>query len=280
MRRHASGLVGWAATAGVLAAVALTGCGLSRSDFRDSRDEQVALTEVSVNGGSGTVTVKPGGAGSVHISRHLSYVGKRPGETDRMEGSVLRLDTGCGPNCSVDYELAVPPGVRVSGQNGSGDLDLANVATVAVSVGSGSVTVRQASGDVNVETGSGDIELTDGKGNIVAKTGSGAIRLSEISGNVAAETGSGDIRGTGLGGATTSVRTASGSVSLDVAKAQDVTARTSSGSIRLTVPAGDRYRLVATTSSGRTNLGVPDDPAGEHRLELHTESGGITVLTK
>lgn len=268
-----------AVAAGVLAAVALTGCGPFNT-FSDEHTDEVAVTEVNLNGGAGSVTVSPGAERSVHVKRTVRYSGdKRPGATDHVDGTVLKLNTDCGLNCSVSYEVTAPSGVKVSGANGSGRLSLSNVSTVSVDVGSGSVVVRGASGAVNVKTGSGTIDLSDVHGAVVTRTGSGTIRLRAIGGTAVADTGSGTVQGSGLDGRTT-VHTGSGTITLDLVSAQDVTARSGSGRITVTVPSGQKYRVVASTDSGHTNVGIPTDPSADHVLDLHADSGGVTVQAR
>jgi hypothetical protein len=271
--------VAGAVTAGVLAAVALTGCGPFNT-FTDEHTDQVALTEVNLSGGAGSVTVRPGTEGSVRVHRTVRYAGdKRPGATDHVDGTVLKLNTDCGVNCSVSYEITAPGGVKVSGANGSGRLSLTSVSSVSVDVGSGSVVVRGASGAVNVKTGSGMIDLADVRGAVVARTGSGTIRLNGIGGTAVADTGSGTVHGSGLDGRTT-VHTGSGTITLDLVSAQDVTARSGSGRITVTVPSGQKYRVTATTDSGRTDVKIPTDPSADHLLDLHADSGGVTVQAR
>jgi hypothetical protein len=264
------------AAVAVLTGTALGGCGLARHEFRDSAVQQVAITEIKILGGSGSVTVRPGEAGQVRIDRRVQYTRDRPGSTTDVDGGTLTLHTDCPKRCWVNYEVSAPSGVRVSGSNGSGLVDLTDVGAVSVIVGSGVIRVHRAGGDVNVQTGSGQIEIGDVHGDVTAKTGSGSIKLLTVSGIVVAHTGSGAITGGGLGGRTT-VHSSSGSVTLNVASVQDVVADTESGTIRVGVPSTGHYRVTATTGSGNVDLRIPNDPNAEHHLELHTGSGAITV---
>jgi len=188
----------------------------------------------------------------------VRYGGTKPGATTELSGGVLALYTSCGNRCSVSYEVTAPAGVRVSGHNGSGALDLSGVSTVSVDVGSGAVTVRHASGNVNARTGSGAIRLDDVHGSVVAHADSGAIRLTGIDGSVAATTGS-------------------GAISVQLAGADDVTAHTGSGTVQVSVPSGSRYRVAATSDSGHVDVGIATDPGADHALDVRTQSGSITV---
>src|SRR5439155_12585175 len=79
----------------------LTGCGLGRQQFRDEHTDQVAVTEVQIVGGSGSVVVRSGAEGSVTVKRHVWYTGEKPGVTSRVDGSVLKIHTGCPRQCSI-----------------------------------------------------------------------------------------------------------------------------------------------------------------------------------
>jgi hypothetical protein len=253
------------------------GCGVIRHQFRDESTQPVAVTEIHVDTGSGSVKVRPGEAGSVHVKRHVRYSGNRPGDTSHVDGTVLKL-TGCARNCTVDYDITAPPGVRITGGTGSGDIDVANVATVSVKVGSGDVRVHHATGGVTAEAGSGDLELGDVQGSVAARTGSGNVKLSAVSGSAIAETGSGDVTAAGLHGSTTA-HAGSGNVVIVLSDAQDVAVRTDSGDLKVTVPAGQRFRIDASTSSGDRHVNVTSDAGADHHLDLHTGSGNLTVST-
>ncbi len=168
------------------------------------------------------------------------------------------VETDCGRQCSVSYDILVPAAVSVRGENRSGDVELTDVADVDLTAGSGRIIVRRASGAVRVRTGSGDITAT------------------EIAGTVSAHTGSGDITGRGLGAGEVQAKTGSGDVSLDLDTATSVRAQTGSGSVELFVPS-DRYRVRVNTGSGAQHIGVTDDPSAALLLDLRTGSGDVTV---
>jgi DUF4097 and DUF4098 domain-containing protein YvlB len=256
----------------------LGGCGLvADKQFRDERTVEDAIAAITIDGGAGSVTISGSADGSIHVKRHVRYRKKQPGATDSVRGDTLTLKTECGPACSVDYEVTAPRGIRVAGHNGSGDLTLSDIATAAVEVGSGRIEIRRASGDVTASAGSGDIDLADVGGSVTGRTGSGNVQLDGVVGTTTVETGSGNIDGSDLRGSRTSAHTGSGNATLALASAQDVDADAGSGNVRITVPAGQSYRVVATTSSGNSDVHVPTDPAAAHRIKLHTGSGNIAV---
>jgi hypothetical protein len=251
---------GWALAGITLAA--LTGCNdLANSRLDFSTTEKVAITEIQISGGGGDVTIRGGGTpGQVTIARVVRYRGDEPGRTYQVTGSELSIDTDCGRVCSVSYEIEAPEGVAVRGENGSGDLRLTDVAAVDVEVGSGGITVTDSSADVTVDTGSGDIRVRSVAGSLTASAGSGNIDARQVSGGSAQiKTGSGDVR-------------------LELDRPADVRGEVSSGNLTVMVPAG-RYQVKTSTGSGEADVGVPNDPAADHLLDLDSGSGDITVRT-
>jgi DUF4097 and DUF4098 domain-containing protein YvlB len=264
---------------GILAVAMLGGCalGAARNELRDERTVEGTIAAVTIDGGSGSVTISGSSDGSIHVKRHVHYRDNKPGATDSVRGDTLALNTDCGRVCWVDYEVTAPRGVRVTGHSGSGDVTLSDIAAVSLDVGSGDMRVRRVSGDVAVSAGSGNIELSDIAGSAAGRTGSGDVRVAGVAGTTAIETGSGNIDGRDLRGSRTTAHTGSGNATLALAAAQDVDAEAGSGDVRITVPGGQSYRIAATTESGDSNVRVPTDPAAAHHIKLRTGSGNVTV---
>ena len=245
---------------GALALLALAGCAaIERSELTYSDTESVAITQISVEPGSGDVVVRTGDISSVQIGRVVRYRGAEPRQrTFRIEGTRLFIDTDCGRQCGVSYDIVAPRGVSLDGENGSGDVRLTELAGV----------------DINV--GSGDIEVSDTSGTVRARTGSGTIRLDGAKGAVTARTGSGDITARRLSGGDVNTETGSGDISMLLDRASSVWARTASGSIDLAVPSGS-YQVRAGTDSGDRKVDVTDQPGAPSVLDVHTGSGDVTV---
>ncbi|GAA4713545.1 hypothetical protein Prum_057050 [Phytohabitans rumicis] len=246
---------------GAVGALALVGCeevGQSRLDYSDT--ENVAIKEILIDPGSGNVTVRTSDTDKVDIKRVVRYRGEEgePNAQYHLNGTVLQIGTECGRGCSIDYEIVAPKGVAVRGENGSGDISLNGVSTVDLQLGSGHIGVVGASGSVKVHTGSGDVTVADVAGDLDARTGSGGIEAR------------------GVGGTSSTLRTGSGDVTLELTKAGGVRTHTGSGNVDITVPAGS-YRVDARTGSGEKMLGVPNSPTGTYLLDLETGSGDITL---
>ncbi|MGH3912613.1 MAG: DUF4097 family beta strand repeat-containing protein [Pseudonocardiaceae bacterium] len=218
---------------------------------RDEIDAAVVRLDLS----SGDVTVRRGAVERISLfARAHSWWGE-PDQGWRSDGDTVVLGD-CGWRCTVDYELVVPPGIRVEGKTESG-----------------SVTVDGAE-TVDVEVSSGSIDLSNVTGAVAATTSSGSVTLARIGGPSTAHSSSGSITGRGLAGPVDAT-TSSGDVTLDLTGQQDVHAETSSGDVALTVPPGN-YR-VDSPGGDEERIEVVDDPNARYTLELSTSSGDVSV---
>jgi hypothetical protein len=147
------------------------------------------------------------------------------------------------------------------------------------------VTVRTSNGLVVVRSVDGDVSVTNTDG---------AIEMADINGELKLDTSGGTIRGTGiaLSGTQGLIKTAEGSISLDLAATKDCKAevRTARGSITVRLPK-DASVTIRAKSTGPLRLGAPlqstkDAATGEtvatmgggrSELRLVTLDGGITV---
>jgi hypothetical protein len=245
-------------------AAALAGCGGgigARLTYDDT--EKVKVTEIVLAGGSGDVTVSTAAIAETRIKRVIRTSGSEdPGESYRLDGTVLSIDTRCGHRCNVSYEIQAPAGVRVRGKLGSGDIALTEVGAADVTVGSGNVVVDRASGAVSVKSGSGDLTANDLHGPVTLVAGSGNIEAHALT-----------------GGAAVRLQASSGDVRAELAAAGPVTARTGSGNVELMVPDG-AYQVKTHTGSGDAELiGLENDPSAKNLLDVQTGSGDVTITT-
>lgn len=135
------------------------------------------ISKVRLGSDSGDVTIRTGGDTTVRRTAH--YDGERPGATHRVDGDVLVLGSCDVRNCWVDYEVTVPAGTTVDGDVDSGDVEVIGLGAVNLRMDSGTATLRDTSGDVNVVADSGDvtIELST-PGNVRAEMDSGNVTVT------------------------------------------------------------------------------------------------------
>lgn len=247
------------ATAALILATGCDTLSFRRLDFDTT--EAATIARITVRPGSGDVMVRATGpATGVRVKRVLRYQGDQPDTTYEITGDELVLDTECGPRCSVSYEVTAPPGVRVQGETGSGDVELARIGSVDFTLGSGNIRITEAAGPVRAETGSGNIEVLNVTGPVDVRASSGDVTGTRLGGDVSAETGSGNI-------------------TLTLSRPASARAHAGSGDVELTVPAG-RYRVKSNVDSGNTEIGVTNDPGASLVLDLEAGSGNVTVVQR
>jgi DUF4097 and DUF4098 domain-containing protein YvlB len=217
----------------------------------------VKATEIVMSGGSGDVTVKTAAIAETRISR-IIHRNSDPGQTYRMEGTVLHIDTDCGSDCWVSYVIEAPAGVAVHGGLGSGDVDLTGVGATDVHVDSGDIQIKDATGPVKARASSGDIDVLRPKGTTTTQASSGNVRVVDANGAVTA-------------------KATSGEVDVIMAVAQPVTAEAGSGDVDVVVPGGSDRVQTHTGSDEPAIQGIVNDPAAKVVLDLHASSGDVSV---
>lgn len=158
-----------------------------------------------------------------------------------------------GSYAYLKLDVRVPPSLAVRLKEGSGDADVANLAALDASLGSGDLKVNGIAGELALSVGSGDVEASDigslklssvGSGDVhadgvhgdahVGGVGSGDLGLRDIAGSVSVGSiASGDAKITGVGGSVEAraigsgdfvARDVKGNVSVGAVASGDVTA--------------------------------------------------------
>jgi DUF4097 and DUF4098 domain-containing protein YvlB len=252
--------------AGVLAVIAatttaLTGCaGVLGARMTYDDTVQAKISEIVLGGGndgSGDVKISTAAVNETTIKRIVRN-SSNPGESYRVTGTSLTIDTSCGDNCSVTYEIQAPAGVAVRGELRSGDVALDGTGTTDLTVTSGDLLVRNATGPVQLHATSGDIQVLDAKNSVKVKSTSGDIKAINVAGAVDLSVTSGDI-------------------TAQLAGANSVTAKTTSGDVNVIVPPGS-YRIATHTGSGDAGVhGITSDPSAKNVIDVRTGSGDVNV---
>lgn len=132
----------------------------AKADATVMRTVDARVGTVTVDNGSGEVSVRAADVERTTVRQHFRYDEMRPDDTFEVDGDVLTLRE-CDGDCSVDYEVLVPRGVLVDGETGSGEVELTDIGSVDVESGSGDVRVTTSEpADVRVSTGSGSVDVT------------------------------------------------------------------------------------------------------------------------
>ncbi|GAA1243838.1 DUF4097 family beta strand repeat-containing protein [Prauserella halophila] len=220
------------------------------------RESVAGVGRIELDKGPGNVTIRAGDVEAATVTETKTYRWGGGDPAFEHRDDVLTLPD-CGMWCTTSYEIVVPRGVAVSGEIGSGDLEISGAESLDVEVGSGDARVSDVEGDARLDAGSGESELTSIGGAVTVDVGSGGIIGRGLDGPVRAETGSGGI-------------------DLALARPASVTASTGSGDISVMVPRGG-YRLEGDSGSGSREIGVDTSPDAQHTLSLDTGSGDVTV---
>jgi len=265
----------------------------ARPTAEGSFDRTLKVTgdvDLSVSTGSGQITVRKGGAGTVSIHGTIrASNGWRLSDGDvdsrvrtleqnppiTQEGNTIRIghvdDSELMRNISISYEITAPEETRLRSETGSGGTNIAGIrGPVEASTGSGNMSIENSGAEVTASTGSGEIDLRNIKGNLRATTGSGHISGSGLGGSVSAGTGSGSIRIEETGTGDFDVHTGSGTIQLSGVKGS-IRARAGSGSIEARGEQTGEWRL--HTGSGNVTVQLP--PGATFDLEARTSSGDI-----
>jgi DUF4097 and DUF4098 domain-containing protein YvlB len=227
--------------------------------------------DLTVETGSGSISVHAGDGSSVHISAKIRVNEDWHGSTSDAQAKVKKLeanppieqsgntihigeirDEDLRRNVSISYEITAPADTKLHS-----------------STGSGNETLEGLKGPVETSTGSGDIHLTKIGSEVHAKTGSGNITMEDVNGSMHASTGSGGIHASGIAGGATA-NSGSGTVEISQTAPGDVDVETGSGRVELHGVEG-RVRVHA----GSGSLRAEGKPTGD--WDLHTASGSVTL---
>lgn len=252
-----SGLaIGGVALIGLGAAVGLGWWWPSTAAATERVREPVRAVEVASD--SGDVTIRAAEVDRTTVRQRFSYSWGEPERAYSYSDGTLVL-SGCGPWCSVDYEVTVPRGTALTGSVDSGKLRLRGVASVDVEVDSGDVAVSRVAGPVTIDVGSGDVRLRDIAGRTTVHADSGSVAATGVRAPLEAHLSSGDL-------------------TVRLAEPGNVRAEVSSGDVLLTVPDAP-YHVTGDTSSGGRDINIRRDSGSAHLLALQTSSGDVTVRT-
>jgi hypothetical protein len=193
------------------------------------------------------------GTDRVFVRESRTYVFKEPTLDEHLEHGVLTLQTHCDGvvfTCSIDLELRLPPGVKVTVDSDSGDVEAQGVA------------VRNP----HVQSDSGDVSLD--------LTGRQAL--------VWAHADSGDVDVVARRAGAVDARTDSGNVDVAAGRApRRIVAKTDSGDVDVTVPPGE-YAVKTSTDSGDVDVdaGIVRNDRAPRSIDAQTDSGDVRLQAR
>ena len=230
-------------------ALAVVNLGVDRTATK-SHTVYGSVREITVKPGRGSVEFVPAGQ-LIRIRETRHYVVSEPKLEQTRRNGVLTIATHCKdlPDvvpCYANLRVTVPPGVRVTVDGRSGDVDLRGV------------DVRSA----HVQTRSGDIELAAG----------GHPSL------LWAHADSGDVEIVAADARAVDAHSDSGDIDVDVAtKPRRVAARSDSGDVQLTLPRGI-YAVRAKADAGDVTVkGISRNRLSPSSIDARSESGDVDV---
>ena len=167
-----------------------------------------------------------------------------------------------GREPEVLVELKVPDDSALSFTTASADVRTSGrLAEVRGRTASGDVRVADAA-SVRIETASGDLDVAEVRGEAGLKAASGDIALGHAAGPVDAAVVSGDLR-VGSVDAGASLQAVSGDIELRAVATGEVEVRTVSGDVTVGVRQGSRVHVDVSTVSGDLKSDVALDSAPE-----------------
>jgi hypothetical protein len=246
---------------GVILLVAAAGLAFWQFGDKDSDDTHKVddkITTVQLAAEHADITIKVSDDDKTTVQEKRKYWFWKHGDAYSVSDGVLKLDGDCGWQCTADFEVTVPRGTKVTGENGSGDLELTGVGGVDAKSRSGEVKLREVDGDVNLDVTSGDVSVSD------------------LTGKLRVKANSGDIEAKDLKGGPVNVETTSGDMELQLAEANDIQVKGTSGDIEITAPSGD-YKVSTDTRRGDVENNLGNSPTGSHTVSASTTSGDIEL---
>jgi hypothetical protein len=218
--------------------------------------------QLSVNVGSGNVTVRPGQGTGARLVGTVQYSLFRPAISHRGNDVSLQCRLEINGGCDFDATLTVPPRTGLTLSSGGGDLSVSGMeAGVNLSSDGGNAAVSGVDGNVSVDTSGGD------------------LTAENLAGTLSFATYGGNVNGTALASATADIESYGGDVTLTFTNPpSNLTINTYGGNVNLVLPhnaAG--YRLTADPSGGNLADPVNINQNSHDIIKIGSGGGDITV---
>ena len=182
------------------------------TEVRELKLDAGGLDDLTIDAGSGSMDIN-GVAGLDSIVVTATVIVPDADDDDAIEfiekkmklalgknGEQAMLTSGFdqgwfngGSNARIDLAISMPTGIDVTIDDGSGSIDIRNLAAgVSIDDGSGSIELHNVA-SVDIDDGSGSIKISKAAGDVTIIDGSGSIKVGSVDGSVSIDDGSGSI---------------------------------------------------------------------------------------
>jgi hypothetical protein len=129
----------------------------------------------------------------------VRLIAERRGDVVYVEAAIP--EEWLGGAAALDLQLDVPSSIPLDVEDGSGSVEIRNVAALKIDDGSGELRIEDVAGAVSVTDGSGDIVIDHAGSVVIEEDGSGGMRITDVKGSVVVrDDGSGSIDVHDVGG--------------------------------------------------------------------------------
>ena len=190
--------------------------GAAWNDYEEQRDLRLkagGIDKVDIEAGAGSLEISGvPGADEIAVTATIRVTDRDPDKAREIIESDLVLtlekhgDTAVlkayferklwrsGDSPSARLLVQMPDNLNLAVNDGSGSLSVSDIAgVIEIEDGSGSITMSNVGGEVRIDDGSGSISVDDIGGDIAIDDGSGSIKVRGVAGNVVIDDGSGSI---------------------------------------------------------------------------------------
>lgn len=182
---------------------------------------------------------------------------------------------------SISYNIITPRQTSLDCESGSGSLKMRDLTgNVNARTGSGSVEAARIKGAVRLRSGSGSVHGDNvGGGDVDLDTGSGGVRLSEASevGTCRAHSSSGPVHVQHVQAQSIRMDSGSGGVTGEDLNCAKLNAGSGSGHVSVTFSPSAPNNVVADVGSGSGGIKVVLPPGFAGRVDLSVGSGSVHI---
>jgi DUF4097 and DUF4098 domain-containing protein YvlB len=179
------------------------------------------------------IVVKGGSVKRV-IQKYVKLSLKKRGRSAVLVSQIdWRRSSSLFKSAVINLTVTVPKKMDLIVDDGSGSMEIKDITgDLKVDDGSGSMEIEDITGDLEVEDGSGDMKIEKIRGDVDIDDGSGKMEARDIRGDISIKDGSGSIYVRDIGGNVT-VRDGSGSINIDGVEKNVNILRSGSGGLNI-----------------------------------------------